>query len=349
VEAQQLNWESVKVAEGVYNFVVLGQGGGVLLLATENGTIYRSEDSGATWEAIGSLVNQGGGFTGSSDSYNEVYLNYWNTALVKSGGVWVLSNGRDIYRSSNDGATWGLASSVAERRIYDLAVGNGLVVAVGENGLVMTSADDGVTWTTRESGSDRNLNSVIFGNGVFVVVGQGGVVLTSADGEGWQPQASGTTNSISSVSYGNGVFVRGDNGSVSADGLAWTATQNGYAYSWYDNGAVYGAVGWLLANGNTVHQNVGGSVPYVSSQNAQGVVGAELNYQIQANNYQGGGITSYYAVGLPAGLSLDATSGVISGTPEVAGTYQVILYAGNDNGYSNYQSAIFTLANAGLE
>jgi hypothetical protein len=58
-------------------------------------------------------------------------------------------------------------------------------------------------------------------------------------------------------------------------------------------------------------------------------------------------ITSYHAVGLPAGLSLDATSGVISGTPVVAGTYKVILYARNANGYSNYQSATFTLANAG--
>jgi hypothetical protein len=136
---------------------------------------------------------------------------------------------------------------------------------------------------------------------------------------------------------------------VSADGLAWTERQNGYGYNYYDNGAVYGSAGWILASSYSIYQSVGGQVPYVSSQNMQGVIGQELNYQIQANDYQGGGITSYHAVGLPSGLSLNVTSGVISGTPEVAGTYQVILYACNGNGYSNYRSAIFTLANAGLE
>ena len=329
-----LNWESVKVAEGVYDLAVLGQSGGELIIGAQNGAIYRSVDSGATWIGMGQL--SGG-----------VYLYSWNTALAKSGDVWVLSNGNNVYRSSDEGVTWAITSGAGTQNIADLAVGNGLVVAVGGNGMVLTSADDGATWSTQESGTDRSLSSVIFGNGVFVAVGEGGGVLTSVDGEGWQPQASGTTNYISSVSYGNGVFVRGDNGSVSADGLAWTTSQNGYGYSWYDNGAVYGPGGWLLARGNTIYQTVEGQVPYVSSQNVQGVIGEAMDYQIQANDYQGLENASYHAVGLPVGLTLDAISGLISGTPEVAGTYQVILYASNGNGYSNYQAATFTLANAG--
>jgi hypothetical protein len=329
-----LNWESVKVAEGVYDLAVLGQSGGELIIGAQNGAIYRSVDLGATWIGVGQL--SGG-----------VYLDDWNTALAKSGDVWVLSNGNNVYLSSDEGVTWAMTSGVGTQNLYDLAVGNGLVVAVGGNGMVLTSADDGATWSTQQSGTDRSLNSLAFGNGMFVAVGQGGTVMTSVDGENWQPQASGTTSYISSVSYGNGVFVRGDNGSVSADGLAWTTRQNGYGYNWYDNGAVYGSEGWVLARGNTIYQTVAGQIPYVSSQNTQGVIGEALNYQIQASNYQGGGITSYHAVGLPAGLSLDAISGVISGTPEVAGTYQVILYASNANGYSNYQAATFTLANAG--
>jgi hypothetical protein len=324
----------VKVAEGVYDLAVLGQSGGELIIGAQNGAIYRSVDLGATWIGVGQL--SGG-----------VYLDDWNTALAKSGDVWVLSNGNNVYLSSDEGVTWAMTSGVGTQNLYDLAVGNGLVVAVGGNGMVLTSADDGATWSTQQSGTDRSLNSLAFGNGMFVAVGQGGTVMTSVDGENWQPQASGTTSYISSVSYGNGVFVRGDNGSVSADGLAWTTRQNGYGYNWYDNGAVYGSEGWVLARGNTIYQTVAGQIPYVSSQNTQGVIGEALNYQIQASNYQGGGITSYHAVGLPAGLSLDAISGVISGTPEVAGTYQVILYASNANGYSNYQAATFTLANAG--
>jgi hypothetical protein len=44
-------------------------------------------------------------------------------------------------------------------------------------------------------------------------------------------------------------------------------------------------------------------------------------------------------------LVLDASTGVVSGTPEEAGTYQVIFYSGDQDGSGWYRSAIFTLSN----
>ncbi len=59
--------------------------------------------------------------------------------------------------------------------------GNGIFVAVGDNGTILTSPD-GVTWTQESSGTTDRLNAVNHGNGIFVAGGDGGAILTSADG-----------------------------------------------------------------------------------------------------------------------------------------------------------------------
>ena len=53
-----------------------------------------------------------------------------------------------------------------------------------------------------------------------------------------------------------------------------------------------------------------------SSLTASGTVGVALSYQITASNNP----RSFNATGLPAGLSVNTTTGVISGTPKPNGT-----------------------------
>ena len=50
------------------------------------------------------------------------------------------------------------------------AAGNGVWVAVGEKGTVVTSTD-GIEWWTTHTGADYGLRNVVWGNGLFVAVG----------------------------------------------------------------------------------------------------------------------------------------------------------------------------------
>ncbi|MBA2479822.1 MAG: putative Ig domain-containing protein, partial [Planctomycetes bacterium] len=65
-----------------------------------------------------------------------------------------------------------------------------------------------------------------------------------------------------------------------------------------------------------------------SSGSASGTVGQSFSYLITANN----GPTSYSATGLPAGLTVNSSTGLISGTPTAAGTSTATVRATNAAG-----------------
>jgi photosystem II stability/assembly factor-like uncharacterized protein len=106
--------------------------------------------------------------------------------------------------TSLDGVTW--TEWKYPYTLYDVAFGNGTIVAVGAYGAVVTSPD-GIIWTERNSGTSDDFYGVAFGNNTFVAVGGNGVIFTSPDGVVWTQRNSGISDDLSTVTYGKGTFV----------------------------------------------------------------------------------------------------------------------------------------------
>ena len=80
-----------------------------------------------------------------------------------------------------------------------------------------------------------------------------------------------------------------------------------------------------------------------SAATASGVTGQSFTYQIAATNTP----TSFSATGLPAGLSGNSTTGLISGTPTTVGNSTITLTATNTTGSGNATLALTVTAPSG--
>jgi hypothetical protein len=125
-------------------------------------------------------------------------------------GYWV-SAGRyagHTIQYSQFGKIWTSITNPAATAMNCVAFGNGVFLAGGDNGKLISSSDPAVSWTNRSaniSTGGAGIVSICYGNGIWVLADNTGHVYTSADHTGaWaqhETPASAETVALSCVRY----------------------------------------------------------------------------------------------------------------------------------------------------
>jgi hypothetical protein len=108
----------------------------------------------------------------------------------------------------------------------------------------------------------------------------------------------------------------------------------------------------LATNSFSVSVNGGGggggnTVTVTSPGNQTGTVGTAASVQVHASDSAAGQTLTYSATGLPPGLSINSSTGLISGTPTTAGTYNVTVTARDGTGASGSAAFTWTIGSSG--
>ncbi len=195
--------------------------------------------------------------------------------------------------------------------------GNGLI-----SGTPPTAATSTVTLSASNSGGTANATlTLTIKPAVPVITSATTASGTAGSAFSYQIAASNTPSSYGATGLPAGLSVNGTSGLIS--GTPTAAATSTVTLSANNSGGTGSASLTLTIAAAPIPAPV-----ITSATTASGTAGSAFSYQIAASNTP----SSYGATGLPAGLSVNGTSGLISGTPTAAATSTVTLSANNSGG-----------------
>ena len=110
-----------------------------------------------------------------------------------------------------------------------------------------------------------------------------------------------------------------------------------------------GPTGWGTPDGTTAFSSgstTSNTVTVTNPGSQAGTVGTAASLQIKATDSASGQTLTYSATGLPAGLAINSSTGLISGTPTTATTASVTVTATDTTGASGSASFTWTISAA---
>jgi non-reducing end alpha-L-arabinofuranosidase len=239
--------------------------------------------------------------------------------------------------NNDDGAGTMEAIYFGNIKVWGFGSGNGpWIMADMENGLfsgtaVHLNSNDPTTnfrFTTAMIEGGQNQWAILGGNA------QSGGLAT--DFSGPRPSGYNPMKKQGAIILGIG----GDN-SKGADGTFYEGVMtNGYASS-STEAAVQANI---VAAGYGSSISTGNTVSVTSPGNQAGVVGTAASVQVHASDSASGQTLSYSASGLPAGLSINSGTGLITGTPTAAGSSSVTVTARDGTGATGSASFTWTIS-----
>ncbi|MEV5983439.1 putative Ig domain-containing protein [Streptomyces sp. NPDC052051] len=263
---------------------------------------------GAEWPATSQYVTAVGGTALTTSSNSRG----WNETVWKTNSTEGTGSGCSAYDAK---PSWQTDTGCAKRMEADVSA-----VADPATGVAVYDTYGGSGWAVY-GGTSASAPIVA---GVYALAGTPG----SADYPAQYPYAH--TANLNDVTSGN-------NGSCST---SYYCT----AGAGYD-----GPTGWGTPNGTAAFTSGSGSgttVSVTNPGNQSTTTGSSVSLKISATDSAGATLT-YSAVGLPTGLSINSSTGLITGTASTAGTYSTTVITTDSTGASGSASFTWTVGSSG--
>ncbi|MFA7418564.1 MAG: T9SS type A sorting domain-containing protein [Melioribacteraceae bacterium] len=252
------------------------------------GGIYRSTDSGTSWEKCNTGLTYKSNVNSFCNIGTKIVVSTYTDILISSnnGDSWqkitpvnnqgdVRGLGYDgtylyativgvgVARSNDEGLTWTISSSgISDKVILTLfATSNKLFIGTNTGG-VFSSTDKGSTWQEANTGI-TNKNGIrsfaINGTSLFVASYFDGVYQSIDNGLTWSKNGGLSTSSVRRIfSFGTNLFVSTDAGIYKStnQGTSWSAANNGITTNYSNNFVGVGNNLFVAVTGRGIYKSV---------------------------------------------------------------------------------------------
>ena len=147
-----------------------------------------------------------------------------------------------VYASNDIDWVWANPYPIGNE-LTSITYGNGMFVATGDDGAILTSID-GETWDIQNSGTSNYLDGAAWLDNQFWCVGSG-VMLNSADGVNWSNPNTGMSFTGRNISYNGSRYVIPSSSSIrysDDNGATWNLINLGVILGWPEYRMMYDIV-----------------------------------------------------------------------------------------------------------
>jgi hypothetical protein len=277
-----------------------------------------------------------GDFSGSDNNKVSIFSPGTQTTPV-GGSVYLQTQGEDTCTGSLSYKATGLPAGLSISSTTGVI--SGTTKTAGTSSVTVTGTD-----STGPSGSATFTWNVGTTSNTVTVTNPGsqaGTVGTAASLQiAATDSASGQTLTYSATGLPAGLSIGSTTGLIS--GTPTTAGSSSVTVTAKDTTGASGSASFTW----TINPKATNTVTVTNPGSQAGTVGTAASLQIAATDSASGQTLTYSATGLPAGLSISSTTGLISGTPTTAATSSVTVTATDTTGASGSATFSWTISAA---